>query len=236
MTTLGATSNSLSVTSGVPQGSIFVFVSSVCQVSARCSYIKPDYRFCRWYKGFKEITSKHDAEQLQGDLSDLITWSDSAGLDFKYRKCKAQRITRKTQTRQFWLLYSRLSAWGCLGREGSWCLTSRDNLTWNMQVGEQCAKASRLQACARRIITLVKRFTVRRPAYLTLVRSHFGYATQVWTSKPKELIRKLERVQRRATKYILDLPFIWDQTSRNKLTKLNLLPISLLVPFVTSLS
>ena len=77
-----------------------------------------------------------------------------------------------------------------------------------MQVGEQYAKASRLQACARRIITLVKRFTVRRPAYLTLVRSHFGYATQVWTSKPKELIRKLERVQRRATKYILDLPFI----------------------------
>ena len=77
MTTLGATSNSLSVTSGVPQGSIFVFVPSVCQVSARCSYIKPDCRFCRWYKGLKEITSKHDAEQLKGDLSDLIMWSDS---------------------------------------------------------------------------------------------------------------------------------------------------------------
>ena len=100
MTTLGATSN-LSVTSGVPQGSIFVFVPSVCQVSARCSYIKPDCGFCRWYKGFKEITSKHDAEQLQGDLSDLITWSDSAGLNFKYRKCKAQRITRKLKPVNF---------------------------------------------------------------------------------------------------------------------------------------
>ena len=77
-----------------------------------------------------------------------------------------------------------------------------------MQVGEQCAKASRLQACVRRITTLVKRTRVRRLAYLTLVRSRLGYATQVWTSQSKELIRKLERVQRRATKYILDLPFI----------------------------
>lgn len=101
VTTLGATSNSLSVTSGVPQGSIFVFVPSVCQVSARCSYIKPDCRFCKWYKGLKEITSKHDAEQLQGDLSDLITWSDSAGLNFKYRKCKGQRITRKLKPVNF---------------------------------------------------------------------------------------------------------------------------------------
>ena len=46
-------------------------------------------------KVFKEITTTSDAEQLQEDLSDLVTWSDSASLNFNYSKCKAQRITRK---------------------------------------------------------------------------------------------------------------------------------------------
>ena len=40
--------------------------------------------------------------------------------------------------------------------------------------------------------------TVRRSAYLTLVRFHLHYATQVWTPQSIDLIRKLERVQRRA--------------------------------------
>ena len=41
-----------------------------------------------------------------------------------------------------------------------------------------------------------------------------------------DLVRKLERVQRRAAKYILDLPFICDQTYGERLINLNLLPIS----------
>ena len=100
-----------------------------------------------------------------------------------------------------------------------------DNLTWNKQVNVQCAKASRLLGYVRRNTRLVKSITVRRSAYLTLVRSHLDYATQVWTPQSIDLIRKLERVQRRATKYILDLPFICDQTYGDRLMNLNLLPI-----------
>ena len=73
---------------------------------------------------------------------------------------------------------------------------------------------------------LVKSITVRCSAYLTLVRSHLGYTTQVWTPQSIDLIPKVERVQRRATKYILDLPFICDQTYGERLINLNLLPIS----------
>ena len=89
-------------------------------------------------------------------------------------------------------------------------------------------KSSRLLGHVRRNTRLVKSITVRRSAYLNLVRSHLGYATHVWIPQSIDLIRKLERVQRRATKYILDLPFICDQTEtyRDRLTKLNLLPIS----------
>ena len=100
-----------------------------------------------------------------------------------------------------------------------------DNLTWNKQGNVQCAEASRLLGNIRRNTRLVKSITVRCSAYLTLVRSQIGYATHVWTPQSIDLIRKLACVQRRATKNILDLPFICDQTYRDRLMNLNLLPI-----------
>ena len=71
-----------------------------------------------------------------------------------------------------------------------------------------CAKASRLLGHVQKNTSFVKSITVRSLAYLTLVRSHLGYATQVWTPQSVDLIRKLERVQRRATKYIIHRSFV----------------------------
>ena len=39
-------------------------------------------------KVFNEITSTLNTEQLQEDLSDLVTWSDSACLNFNYNNAK----------------------------------------------------------------------------------------------------------------------------------------------------
>ena len=39
-----------------------------------------------------------------------------------------------------------------------------------------------------------------KPFYLTLVRSDLDYATQIWTPQSIELLLKLEKPQRRATK------------------------------------
>ena len=224
VTTLGATSSPLPVSSGVPQGSILgpmlflLYVDSLPD-AVRSSHIAA---FVDDTKVFKEITSKRDAEQLQEDQSDLITWSDSAGLNFNYSKCKAQRITRKLNPLIFDYHMAGFQL-EVVSAEKDLGVYIVDNLTWNKQVNEQCAKASRLLGYVRRNTRLVKSTTVRRSAYLTLVRFHLGYATEVWTPQSKDLIRKLERVQRRATKYILNLPFICDQTYRDRITKLNYL-------------
>ncbi|PFX12211.1 putative RNA-directed DNA polymerase from transposon X-element [Stylophora pistillata] len=46
-------------------------------------------------KIFKAIKSPCDSKDLQEDLSNLVSWPNSAGLPFNYSKCKAQRVTRK---------------------------------------------------------------------------------------------------------------------------------------------
>ena len=62
--------------------------------------------------------------------------------------------------------------------------------------------------------------------YLALVRPHLGYATQVWCPQSIKLMKSIERVQRRATKYILMLPFQTDWSYQDRLIQCNLLPIS----------
>ena len=46
---------------------------------------------------------------------------------------------------------------------------------------------------------------VRKVLYLFLVRSKLGYASQVWAPQTVTDILSIERVQRRATKFILSL-------------------------------
>ena len=78
----------------------------------------------------------------------------------------------------------------------------------------------------RRNTLFVKNTAARRALYLALVRSHFGYATQVWSPQSVELIKKLESTQRRATKYILNLLFSTAIDYKTSLQSLNLLPVS----------
>ena len=66
-------------------------------------------------------------------------------------------------------------------------------------------------AFVRRITRSMESASVRRVIYLTLVRSHLGYATQVWVLHSKELIRKTEQIQHRATNYILNLPSLCEE-------------------------
>jgi hypothetical protein len=67
---------------------------------------------------------------------------------------------------------------------------------------------------------------VRRTLYLAIVRPHLGYATQVWSPQSIDLIRRVESVQRRATKVNPNLPFKTDITYQQRLNSLHLLPIS----------
>ena len=72
----------------------------------------------------------------------------------------------------------------------------------------------------------VKNPNTRRTLYLAIVRPALGYATQVWSPQSIELVRKTERVQRRASKVILKLPFTCTESYKDRLMSINLLPVS----------
>ena len=99
------------------------------------------------------------------------------------------------------------------------------DLTWHAQVSHQAARANKLLGFVRRNSRFIHSTSVRRTLYLGLVRAHLGYATQVWAPQGIELISKLESIQRRATKFILCLPFLTNISYKERLMSVNLLPV-----------
>ena len=98
-------------------------------------------------------------------------------------------------------------------------------LTWYKQVNEQSSRANKLLGYLKTNTRFIVRTEVRRTLYLALVRPHLRYATQIWAAQSTELIVKPERIQRRATKFILKLPYSSNISYKSRLQTLNLIPI-----------
>ena len=75
----------------------------------------------------------------------------------------------------------------------------------------------------RRTCPLLNALDVRRTLYLTLVKSQLCYATEVWSPSQFNNKIQLERVQRRATRWILQTR---DIAYKDRLRMLKLLPLA----------
>ena len=229
VTVSGETSTEVLVSSGVPQGSLLgpllflLFVNNLPQYrcsSSNVACFADDTKIC------KLIDSVDDSKALQSDLDSLMDWSTSTFLQFNQQKCKSQRITRKRNPieHQDLMNGSVLDATTAEKDLGVWISS---DLTWTNQVYHQSNKANKLLGFIRRSSKYIRKSSTRRTMYLALVRPHLGYATQVWSPQSIELMKSIiERVQRRATKYILMLPFQTEWSYQDRLKQCNLLPIS----------
>ena len=77
----------------------------------------------------------------------------------------------------------------------------------------------------RRSTLDINTISIRRTLYLTLVRWKLCYASQVWAPQSVKLIKRVERIERRVNKFILDLPFICDVGYGVRLEQLDLIPL-----------
>ena len=71
----------------------------------------------------------------------------------------------------------------------------------------------------------MQRCNENNPLYTALVMSNLSYSSQVWAPQSVKLIEIIERIQRRATKYILSLPYRTGISYKNRLTLTGLIPL-----------
>ena len=227
VTVLGVTSPALPVTSGVPQGSILGPVLFLLYVNDLPDKISSSSiaAFADDTKIFKRISSITDNIHLQEDLNSLVQWSCSTDLTFNPTKCKVQTISRKRKPIKTSYTMGDSDLEHCSHEKDLGVWISYD-LTWKKHVQTQSAKANKILGYAKRTTQRIGSVRTRRTIYLTVVRAHLAYSSQVWAPQTVELIKEIEQIQRRATKYILQLPYRCPDTYKERLIQTDLLPLS----------
>jgi len=97
-----------------------------------------------------------------------------------------------------------------------------DDLSWNQHYENIIPKAYRMLGLLHHCFSQFQTVPAKRTLYLSLVRSQVMYCSIIWRPNLIKDITLVERIQRRATKFIVN-----DYTSSyfDRLKKLNLLPL-----------
>ena len=195
----GEASDWLQVSSGVPQGSVLgpllflIYINDLdCGITSNISKFADDTKV-----GGKALTNG-DCEVIQRDLDTLSTWSDKWLLKFNKDKCKVMHIGYNNEKQIYKLQGQNLIK---VDEEKDLGVIVKSDL----KSGSQCLAASRK---ANTILGFIARnFECKTPdvitrLYTSLVRPHLEYAVQFWSPYFQKDEKKLESVQRRATKLI----------------------------------
>ena len=197
----GESSDERQVKSGVPQGTVLgplmflLFINDIGDgINSQLRLFADDSLL------FKTINNDNDANQLQKDLDQLISWSKKWQMSFNPTKCNTLRITKKKRPIQ--QRYSMLGhtlqevdTASYLGVELS------STLSWDNHVNKITAKANRTLGFVKRNLGKCPS-NIKAQAYQALVRPHLEYTSSAWdpyTSKHKS---QIEMVQRRAARFV----------------------------------
>ncbi len=98
-------------------------------------------------------------------------------------------------------------------------------LSWNQHINQIVPKANKMLGLLRITCPLLTNCDARRTLHLSLVKSQLCYATEVWSPSQSTYKTNLERIQRRATRWIFQVKIV-EVSYKDRLLALNLLPLS----------
>jgi hypothetical protein len=150
---------------------------------------------------------------MENDLANFQTSSANTNLLLNKDKCKTLQITRKRNKidHTYKLQDSALQTTDCERDLGPPPVRPSQQIP---RVYSTVHDQNQDHLCSSNSISYPRSFPPR-------IRIR---ASQVWAPQTIDLIKRTERIQRRASKYILNLPFFCDISYNHRLSTLNLLP------------
>ena len=216
-------SHPVNVTSGVPQGSILgpllfaLYINDLpsCLTSA-IPFIYADDTKC-----VKSISTVDDIHSLQEDLDRVFHWSCNTQLFFNESKFAHICFWSKPIFNDFSVYHINNKAISKVDSIKDLGIILSSNMNWDCHYKQIINKAYKVLGLLRRNFS-TDSIIAKKHLYISIVRSQLLYCSQVWRPYLIKDILLFERIQRRATKYILN-----DYTSsyKSRLLKLNFLPL-----------
>jgi len=218
-----STSDVVPVTSGVPQGSILgplffiIYINDlpIPDPSLRLFTFADDTKLTR------EIKDLSDCQLLQNGINSLYDWSSKWKLPLNLQKCNIIQFSSSVNYIPFTYKIKDIGL-------SSTCnikdlgINFSNNLSWDKHYNMISSKAYKQLGLLKRTFGYDSYVTTKKILYLTLVRSKLTYCSQVWRPYLIKDINLLERIQRRATRFIANNSSL---EYKERLTMLNILPL-----------
>ena len=195
------TSESLPVSSGVPQGTVLgpmlflVYINDLplCSKSSKIRLFADDAII------YKNIRTEEDFINLQNDLKALEKWEIYWKMEFNPSKCNSMTFTRTRNPliHTYELHQTQLETVSNAKYLG---VTISSKLTWSDHIGKVVSKGNRSLGMLKRNLKVAPT-TVKSQAYQTLVRPHLEYASTVWDPHTQQNTDRIEALQRRAARF-----------------------------------
>ena len=240
----GKYSSSLSVISGVPQGSILgpllfvLFINDITEcVNGECKIAL----YADDLKLWSSITGALDHVEMQSSVDNLYNWSISNKMKFHPNKCKVIS-THSSRCESNWgqLPYF-LPTYDLGGVTLDNVCVQRDlgilvnnHLTWTNHTDHILERFTERFNLVRRTAHFVYNPNQRRTLFISLVRSLLEHCSPIWAPYQVGILNSLEAAQKRSIKWIYGISHLtsWnDETYFSNLVSLNILPIHIQFSF-----
>ena len=197
----GTKSREDTVDSGVPQGTVLGPLLFLIHISDLPTVVDPNTAVrlfaddCLIYRPIKCIADQH---KLQNDLDALSLWGRCWGMKFNEKKCNILHLGKKRLHHFYQLngiVLESVSQAKYLG------VTISDDLSWSPHISSITSKAHQRLGFLKRNLR-GSPFKCRELAYSSLVRSQVDYCASIWDPTLKRDILELEKIQRKAARWV----------------------------------